>query len=610
MKNNMSKKPGMNFGGGPRSGGGTVQKPKDFKKTFAAFLKYLKPYRSKFILVAVLAILSTSFAVIGPRILGKMTDIIVTGAFGGTAIDFKSLANIGILLGGLYLFSATFSYLQTWIMSGVSQKITFNLRRDISLKISRLPLRFFDRNQKGDTISLITNDVEMVSQNLNQGLSQILTSFVAVVGFLVVMFVTSWKLSLIALLILPLSFFCASFIVKKSQKNYDKQQKSLGEMNGHIEESFSNHLIVKVFNGEERSVKKFNQINDDLYDSGWRSQFLSGLMMPITAIISNLGYVAVAVSGAWLSLSGQISIGGIQAFIQYMSQFTNPISQLANISNVFQSTIAAAERVFEFLNEKEEKLEDNSMLPPSVISGRVEFNNVCFAYKKDKQIINNFSATVEPKCNVAIVGPTGAGKTTIVNLLMRFFEINSGEIKIDGVDISKMKRSEVRRLFGMVLQDTWLFNGTIAENISFGKLGVSREEIIKAAQGAHADHFIRTLPNGYDTVINDTIDNISAGEKQLLTIARALLANAPMLILDEATSSVDTRTESLIQLAMDKLTSGRTSFVIAHRLSTIKNADLILVMQKGSIVEQGKHKELLAKNGFYANLYNSQFSEE
>ena len=423
------------------------------------------------------------------------------------------------------------------------------------------------------------------------------------------MLLISWPMTLIALAILPLSFVFIRLIIKHSQKHFENQQTSLGEINGHIEEMFSNHVIVKSYNGEERSIGRFDDINSQLYDSGWKSQFLSGLMMPLMHFISNLGYVMVAVAGGWLAIAGKISIGGIQAFIQYMNQFTQPITQTANIANIFQSTAAAAERIFIFLAEPEEPVEDNKITVLKDVKGEVEFKNVGFSYNPDKQIIKNFTAHIKPKNDIAIVGPTGAGKTTIVNLLMRFYDINQGEITIDGVNINEIKRQDVRRLFGMVLQDTWLFNGTIAENIAFGKPEATKEEIIKAAQDAHIDHLIRTMPDGYDTIIADTIDSISAGEKQLLTIARAILANAPMLILDEATSSVDTRTESLIQSAMDKLTHGRTSFVIAHRLSTIKNANLILVMDHGNIIEQGSHQELLAKNGFYASLYQSQFTE-
>lgn len=606
----MAKEQNMPMRGGPgMMRGGKVEKAKDFKKTFKTFFKYLKPYSVALFFVILLSLLATAFTIAGPKILGHMTDIIVRGITSSDGIDFAQIKLIGFWLIGLYATSAIFTYVQSWIMSIVSQKITYSFRHNITLKISKLPLSYFDKTEKGDIISRVTNDVETISQNLNQSFIQVITAAATVIGILVMMLTISWQMTLIAVGILPLSFLFINLIVKRSQKYYETQQSSLGEINGHIEEMFSNHAIVKAYNGEDRSIKKFNGINDDLYDSGWKSQFFSGLMMPLMHFVSNLGYVAVAVVGAGLALMGQVSIGGIQAFIQYMNQFTQPITQTANIANVFQATAAAAERIFEFLDEPEEELENNKLAEIKNVIGEVEFKEVNFSYVLDKPIIKNFTAQIKPKSNVAIVGPTGAGKTTIVNLLMRFYDINSGSILIDGVDINTMKRSEVRRLFGMVLQDTWLFNGTIAENIAFGKPNATPEEIVKAAKDAHIDHLIRTMPHGYDTIIADSIDSISAGEKQLLTIARAILADSPMLILDEATSSVDTRTEILIQSAMDKLTHNRTSFVIAHRLSTIKNADLILVMQNGNIVEQGKHQELLDKNGAYASLYNSQFLE-
>ena len=606
----MAKEQNMPMRGGPGMiRGGKVEKAKNFKKTFKTFSKYLKPYSVALFFVILLALLSTAFTIAGPKILGHMTDLIVSGLTTSNGIDFTQIKIIGFWLIGLYAASALFTYVQSWIMSIVSQKITYSFRHNITLKISKLPLSYFDKTEKGDIISRVTNDVETISQNLNQSFIQVITAAATVIGILVMMLTISWQMTLIAVGILPLSLLFINLIVKRSQKYYETQQSSLGEINGHIEEMFSNHAIVKAFNGEERSIKKFDGINDDLYDSGWKSQFFSGLMMPLMHFVSNLGYVAVAVVGAGLALMGQVSIGGIQAFIQYMNQFTQPITQTANIANVFQATAASAERIFEFLDEPEEAPESDKLAEIKNVVGEVEFKQVNFSYVLDKPIIKNFTAQIKPKSNVAIVGPTGAGKTTIVNLLMRFDDINSGSILIDGVDINTMKRSEVRRLFGMVLQDTWLFNGTIAENIAFGKPNATQEEIVKAAKDAHIDHLIRTMPHGYETIIADSIDSISAGEKQLLTIARAILANSPMLILDEATSSVDTRTEILIQSAMDKLTHDRTSFVIAHRLSTIKNADLILVMQNGNIVEQGKHQELLSKNGAYASLYNSQFLE-
>lgn len=600
---------GGRFGGPPGSiGVGAMAKAKDFKKSSRALVSYLRPYRSSFVLVFFLAILSTLFAILGPKLLGDMTDIVTRGVFTGS-FDFGAIRDAGLMLVGLYAASAAFGFIQGYVMAGVSQRITAALRRDISLKIPKLPLRYFDRHETGDAISLITNDVENISQNLNQGLVQVITSAVTIVGILAMMLTISFPLTVIALLILPLSMVFIRQVVKRSQRYYAQQQGALGKMNGHIEEMFSNHVIVKTYNGEEDSVEHFIGINESLYESGWKSQFMSGLMMPIMHFISNLGYVAVTLAGGYLAIRGRVTIGGIQAFLQYMNQFTQPISQTANIANVFQSTVASAERIFDFLAEDEEADEEGALPAPAEVEGGVEFRDVFFGYEPGKTIIHDFSARIEPRQNVAIVGPTGAGKTTIVNLLMRFYDIDRGTIAIDGVDTRKLKRQDVRKLFGMVLQDTWLFSGTIAENIAFGRPEATREEVVAAAEKAHADHFIRTLPKGYDTVLADSIDNISAGEKQLLTIARAILADAPMLILDEATSSVDTRTESLIQSAMDELTRGRTSFVIAHRLSTIRSADLILVMKDGNIIEQGKHDELLAKDGFYASLYNSQFAK-
>jgi ATP-binding cassette subfamily B protein len=594
--------------GPPGMQGGTGEKAKHFKKTAATFISYLRPYWGTLVFVGVFVVLSTVCAVIGPKLLGTMTDIIVRGLTDHNGVDFHALAKIALWLVGLYSASALASYTEAWIMTNISQKITYAFRRDISQKIGTLPLRYFDQHENGDVISRITNDVETISQNLNQSMLQAITSTITVVGILSMMLTISWQMTLIAVTVLPVSFIFVQMIVKRSQRYYNEQQDSLGTIDGHIEEMFANHIIVKSFNGEARSIARFNEINGELYNSGWKSQFSSGLMMPLTNLITNLGYVAVAVAGGRLAIAGSVSIGDIQAFIQYMNQFTQPISQTANIANIFQTTAAAAERIFDFLGEPEEKPEIGALAAPATIAGEVEFKNVSFSYDAGHPIIKNFTARIAPQCDVAIVGPTGAGKTTIVNLLMRFYDINSGTITIDGFDIEKMKRQDVRHLFGMVLQDTWLFNGTIAENIAFGKADATRAEIVRAAEEAYIDHFIRTLPQGYDTVIADSVDSISAGEKQLLTIARAILANAPMLILDEATSSVDTRTEVLIQAAMEKLTHGRTSFVIAHRLSTIRNAALILVMRDGNIIEQGNHHELLAANGFYASLYNSQFT--
>jgi len=613
----VARPPMGGFRGGPMGmrPGGTPQKAKHFKKTMARIFGYLRPYWGHLLFVAICAVISTIFAIAGPKILGNMTDEIIKGitrgmmAHTGINIDFGAIANIGYWLIGLYVLSAVFSYIQSWLMTTISQKVTYAFRRDISAKIAKLPLRYFDQHENGDIVSHITNDVETVSQNLNQGMTQIITSVIMIIGILAMMISISWQMTIIAILVLPASLVLVSFIVKRSQRYYDRQQAALGEIDGHIDEMFSNHAIVKTYNGEKRSIQKFNVINTKLYNSGWLSQFMSGLMMPVTQFIGNIGYVGVAVMGGWLAINSKITIGDIQAFIQYMNQFTQPISQTANIANVLQATAAAAERIFEFLAQDEEATEKDTIAAPKTVNGEVVLDDVSFGYNTDKPIIKHFSAHIHPKQSVAIVGPTGAGKTTLVNLLMRFYDIDSGKILIDGVDTSTMKRNDVRKMFGMVLQDTWLFQGTIAENIAYGKHGATREEIINAAKAAHADHFIATLTDGYDTIISETADGISAGEKQLLTIARAILADAPMLILDEATSSVDTRTELLIQSAMDKLSHGRTSFVIAHRLSTIRNADVILVVRDGNIVEQGTHDELLNAKGYYAELYESQFTQ-
>lgn len=609
-KKSQTPPPSAGFRGGHPGMGGSapVQKAKNFKKTLITILSYLRPYWGHLILVALCAVISTAFAIASPKILGNMTDEIIKGLISGKGIDFNNIAVIGFWLIGLYIISAGFSYIQNWVMTTISQKITYAFRRDISEKIARLPLRYFDRHENGDIVSRITNDVETISQNLNQSMTQVITSIIMIVGILAMMLSISWQMTLVAVLVLPVSMLLITFIVKRSQRYYVKQQAALGEIDGHIDEMFSNHAIVKTFNSEERSIKTFNDINAKLYQSGWMSQFLSGLMFPIMQFIGNLGYVGVAIVGGWLAVNGRITIGDIQAFIQYMSQFTQPIAQTANIANVFQATAAAAERVFDFLDEKEEKKEEAGQdIDPKPIQGEVIFDKACFGYNSNEPIIKDFTAHIKPRQNVAIVGPTGAGKTTIVNLLMRFYDLDSGSIRIDGIDTAKMNRHDVRRMFSMVLQDTWLFQGTIAENIAYGRPDASRADIIAAAKSARADHLIDTLPDGYDTIISDSVDSISAGEKQLLTIARAILADSPMLILDEATSSVDTRTELLIQSAMDKLSHGRTSFVIAHRLSTIRNADVILVMKDGNIIEQGTHNGLLKQNGYYSELYNSQF---
>ena len=597
---------GRRHGGGMR---GLVEKPKDFKGTMCKLIKYLKPYYVSIIVVLILAMASTVFTIISPKILGDITNEIVVGIKNITqgGIDFSAILHLITILVGLYLIGALCGYLQGWIMTGITQKVTYNLRKSIALKINRLPLRYFDTQSHGDILSRVTNDVDTVSHSFNQSLTQVVTAVTTIVGILIMMIIISWQLTLVAVIVLPLGFLLARLIIKKSQKYFFNHQVSLGEINGHIEEMFSGHTIVKAFNGEQKSISTFRKINNKLYNNAWKSQFFSGLLHPIMNFLDNAGFVAVSVLGGWFAIRGKMTIGSIQAFIQYLNQFNRPIIQTASIANVFQSTAAAAERVFEFLEEEEELPDPAQPKELKTVKGAVDFVNVVFGYTPEKIIINNFSATIKPGQKIAIVGPTGAGKTTMVNLLMRFYEIDSGAIKIDGVDIRDLRRSDLRKLFGMVLQDTWLFSGTIEENIAYGKDNVSHEEVVKAAQAAYADHFIHTLPGDYQMEISEEADNISQGEKQLLTIARAILANAPMLILDEATSSVDTRTEALIQAAMDKMMEGRTSFIIAHRLSTIRNADLILVMRDGHIVEQGTHKQLLAQNGFYASLYNSQF---
>lgn len=649
-----NKKHGM----GQRLIGG--DKPKDLKGAIKNLVHYMSSYKKSFAVVFVLAVSSTVFSIVGPRILGNITNQIVTDYVHMTvydqvkknlpegyvlpegtkgedvlkmfpkealekipedtiedikSMDFSSKPGINFeaigqkvaLLVGIYLLSASLSYLVEWIMSGVMKKVTYRFRKDVFNKISRLPLKYFDTHAYGDVLSRMTNDIDTISQTLGRGIVQIITSVAMIIGILVMMIRINPILTLIAVIILPLSGVLVSLIVKKSQKLFVQQQNYLGEVNGHIEEMYGGHNIVKAFNGEERSLQKFDAINEKLYNTAWKSQFFAGLLLPIMNILSNGGYVAVAVLGGKFVIDGKINIGDIQAFMQYMNQFTQPIVQTANISNIFQSMGAAAERIFEFLNEEEEKELVKDFKEIKDVKGNVTFENVKFGYTPERQIIKGFSVNIKAGQKVAIVGPTGAGKTTMVNLLMRFYDYDSGSIKIDSIEIKEIKRENVRKLFGMVLQDTWLFNGTVKENISYSKPEATDEEIIQAAKNAYVDHFIHTLPDGYDTVIGEEADNISQGEKQLLTIARAMLANPPMLILDEATSSVDTRTEILIQKAMDKLMEGKTTFVIAHRLSTIRNADLILVMDKGDIVEKGKHSELLKKNGFYTSIYNSQF---
>ncbi|MEO4055139.1 ABC transporter ATP-binding protein [Solibacillus sp. CAU 1738] len=588
-------------------------KPKNFKGSIVKLIGYLGKHTRMILLVCVLAIFSTVFTILGPKILGNAIDVLFTGVMnqiaGTGSINFKKIGGILLFLAGLYGVSALFTYLQGYVMSGVTAKVTYKLRKDISDKLHKLPLGYYDKTSQGDVLSRITNDVDTISQTLNQSLTQIITSVASIIGISIMMLSISWQLTLVAVCILPVSMIFIIVIMKKSQMHFKNQQKFLGSVNGHVEEMLGSHVVVKAFGGEEDSLKTFGEYNASLYKSAWKANFLSGLMMPITVFIGNLSYVAICILGGYFTVNGTMTVGGIQAFIQYVRSFTQPISQIASISNILQQTAAAAERVFELLEEEEEVKEDTDALAISSvqIEGYVNFDHVSFGYSSDKNIINNFSTKVKPGQKIAIVGPTGAGKTTIVKLLMRFYDVNSGAITIDGHDIRKFNRDELRSLFGIVLQDTWLFNGSIADNIRYGKLDASDEEVINAAKAAQVDHFVRTLPEGYNMTLNEEADNISRGQKQLLTIARAILADPKILILDEATSSVDTRTEALIQIAMDNLMKGRTSFVIAHRLSTIRNADLILVMRNGDIIEQGTHDELLANNGFYANLYSSQF---
>ena len=593
------------------------EKPKDLKKTLKQLGALLKPYWVKITVVMFFAIASTAFAIASPKILGNATNIIVEDFVAmiktpptapvQPVFHFDAIRDIIVFLLVLYIISAIFNYIQGWVMTDVTQKITYDLRKDISEKINRLPLKYFDKRTHGEILSRVTNDVETVSQTLNQSLTQIVTSVVMIIGILIMMLSISWLLTLVALIILPISLSLIKFITKRSQIYFVRQQKLLGDVNGHIEEMYAGHQVMRVFNGEKASVEKFNSINEDLYESAWNAQFLSGLMHPLMTFVGNLGYVGVSVVGGWLAINGSLKVGDIQAFIQYVQQFNQPIAQAANIANVMQSTAAAAERVFEFLEEPEQSANPKKPTLLKSPKGEVEFNDVVFGYDSKKPVIKGLNAKIKPGSRVAIVGPTGAGKTTLVNLLMRFYDVDNGEILIDGVNIKDMKREDVRKLFGMVLQDTWMFNGTIRENLIYGKPNASEEEIIKAAKEAQVDHFIRSLPGGYEMELNEEASNVSAGEKQLLTIARAMLTKTPMLILDEATSSVDTRTEVQIQKAMDNLMEGKTSFVIAHRLSTIRNADLILVMNDGNVIEQGTHDSLMKQAGFYAKLYNSQF---
>lgn len=613
-----SNRPQKGLMGGPRGPqmGMPVQKAKDFKGTFKRLLTYLKPYALQLGAVVLTSIISTIFLVLGPKVLGMATQRLFENVgmmmadVPGAGVDFAYIGKVLMVLGLLYIISALFGFIQQYIMADISQKTVREMREDVNNKLSKLPLKFYDAHAHGDVLSRVTNDVENISTTLQQSITQLITAVVTLVGVTIMMLSISPILTLICVLTLPLYVFVTKPIIIRSQKYFVAQQKSLGEINGHIEEMYTGHNVIKAFGREKQSIETFNTINEALYESGWKSQFISGLIMPLMNLLNNLGYVAVCVVGGIFAIRQIMSVGDIQAFIQYIRQFTQPISQVANISNIIQSTIASAERVFELLDEEEESSDSKDSKVLKAPKGDVRFEHVKFGYKEDVEIIHDMSVDVKKGQIVAIVGPTGAGKTTLVNLLMRFYEINKGKITIDGVNIQDMNRGDLRSIFGMVLQDTWLFNGTIRDNIAYGKENVTENEIVEAAKAANADHFIRTLPDGYDTVLNEEASNISQGQKQLLTIARAILADPVILILDEATSSVDTRTEIHIQHAMENLMEGRTSFVIAHRLSTIRDADLILVMNEGDVIEKGNHNELLELNGFYADLYNSQFTNK
>ena len=635
MSENRNVNKPKNGMGGPGGGAmgsfarGPVVKAKDFKGTLKRLLSYLKPQRIKFILVFIFAIFSTIFTIVGPKIsgwaitrlvegliakftvIGQNTALVKAGKDANIkipSIDFPYIRNVILLLLGLYLISTLFGFLQQYIMAGVAQKTVYNIRKDVEDKISRLPLKFFDARTHGEILSRVTNDVDNIATTLQQSLTQLITSIVTIIGIIVMMLTISPLMTLVVILTLPLYILVTALVAKRSQKYFAAQQKEIGALNGHVEEMYTGHKIVKAFGHEHDSIEEFKNINDRLYNAGWKAQFISGIIMPMMRFVSNIGYVIVSVVGGYLAIQGTITIGDIQAFIQYSSQFTQPIVQTANIANIIQSTVASAERIFELLDEVEEIPDSNNSKIIEFPKGEVKFENVNFSYKAEEPLINNMNIDVKQGHTIAIVGPTGAGKTTLVNLLMRFYEIGEGSISIDGIDIRDIKRGELRNMFGMVLQDTWLFNGTIFDNIAYGKKGATEEEVMQAARAAHAHHFIKTLPDGYNTILNEEASNISQGQKQLLTIARAILANPTIMILDEATSSVDSRTEVYIQRAMTELMQNRTSFVIAHRLSTIRDAELILVMNKGSIIEMGNHNELLAKNGFYADLYNSQFT--
>ena len=611
-----SSSPVTNRGPRPGSGRGPHgmmkgEKAKDFKNGIKRLLRYMGKYKYTVLVVFIFASFSTVFMIMGPKIMGQATTKLFEGIMARIAgtgdIDFASIGRILLITLGLYGVAAFFSYLMGWIMSGVSADLSYRFRQDIADKMHKIPLKYYDTNSHGDVLSRITNDVETINQTLSQSLTQMITSVVTVVGVLIMMFTIDWRMTLTALIIIPLSMGTVALIVKRSQKYFRQQQASLGHVNGHIEEMFSAHIIMQAFNGRKKSIEEFNEFNDELHEAAWKSQFLSGLMMPLMMVFGNISYVAVTILGGWLAVRNLITIGDIQAFIQYVRNFTQPLTQIANISNVLQQTIAAAERVFEFLDEDQEIEEKEDPVKPETIRGEVEFKNVQFSYDKTLPVIKDFSAVAAEGKKIAIVGPTGAGKTTMVKLLMRYYDVDSGSILVDGMDIRDFTREDLRKNFAMVLQDTWLYNSTVRENIRYGRPDATDKEVEEAAEAAHVDHFIHTWPESYNMRINEETSNISQGQKQLLTIARAILADPRILILDEATSSVDTRTEVLIQKAMDRLMEGRTSFIIAHRLSTIRNADLILVMNEGDIIEQGNHDDLMARKGFYADLYNSQF---
>ncbi|MEC1501102.1 ABC transporter ATP-binding protein [Bacillus sonorensis] len=585
-------------------------KPKEFKKTILRLARYLKPRTFQLILVVFAAILSTLFNVISPKLLGDATSSLFASFTKGTGVQFGFLGKITLILAGLYLLSAFFTFLQQYLMAGVAQKTIFEMRQEVNEKLSRLPLKYFDKHPHGDTLSRAVNDIDNINNSLQQALTQMITSVITILGIIIMMLLISPVLTLVVCITIPLSMLAVKLIASFSQKHFAEQQKELGSINGHVEEMFTGHQEVKAFGHEDKAIQQFDKMNERLYESGWKSQFISGLMMPMMTFIGNLGYVFVSITGGIFVLNGTLLVGGVQAFIQYTQQFSQPLVQVAGIANTIQSAIASAERVFSLLDEEEEMRETPADVDLAALSGDVSFEHVAFGYDKNVPVIHDLSLDVKEGRTIAIVGPTGAGKTTIINLLMRFYELNKGTIKVGGMDLKNLSREQARSMFAMVLQDTWLFNGTIRDNIAYGREGATDEDIIQAAKGAYADDFIRTLPDGYDTILGEDAQNISQGQRQLLTIARAILADPKILILDEATSSVDTRTEMNIQKAMNRLMDNRTSFVIAHRLSTIKDADLILVMKNGDIIEKGSHDELLRQNGFYADLYNSQFSQE